>query len=108
MIGVVAHQSGQMEAQVGVLGRSETRELAHGPKPAAVHRGMNTARIRRLAREAEVAVRVPIRQICFRVQPANGMPGNGGEFGLALGAFFQSRLKRVFLPGLFFGGGRSI
>ncbi len=123
MIGVVAHQSGQIEgcgesglalreeiaeALVGIFGRAEARELPHRPKPAAVHGGMNSAGVRRLAREAEIVLGVPIRQIRFRVQAANRIPGNGGEFGLSFGAFFQRRMKRVFLPGLFLGGGRSI
>src|SRR6267143_4300824 len=36
------------------------------------------------------------------------MPGNRGEFGLSLGTLFKRRLKRVFLPGFFFGGRYSI
>src|SRR5712692_8425493 len=36
------------------------------------------------------------------------MSGNGGEFGLSLGAFFQRRLEGVFLPGLFFNGRLAI
>src|SRR6266481_3299490 len=90
VIGVVAHQSGQIEsggeasltlrkeiaeALVGVFGGPESRELAHGPEPAAVHRRMDAACVRRLAREAEVAVRVPIWQISFGVQPANRVRG---------------------------------
>ncbi len=123
MIGVVAHQSGQVEgggeaglalreeiaeALVGIFGCSESCKLPHSPEPAAVHRRMNAAGIRRLTREAEIAVRIPIQQIRFGVQPANRMPGNGGELGLSLRAFIQYRLKRVFLPGLFLGGRLSI
>ncbi len=123
VIGVVAHQSGQIEsggeasltlrkeiaeALVGVFGGPESRELAHGPEPAAVHRRMDAACVRRLAREAEVAVRVPIWQIRFGVQPANRVRGNRGEFGLALRTFFKSGLEGVFLPRLFFGGGLAM
>src|SRR5258708_31732267 len=122
-MGGVAHQSGQVEssgeaglalcqeiaeALVRVFSGSKARELTHGPKPAAMHRGMNAARIRGLAREAEVAVRIPIWQIRFRVQPLNRVPGNGGELGLPLMAFFKGRMEGVFLPCLFFGRRRSI
>src|SRR5947209_14241055 len=40
-------------------------------RSAAVHRGVNSARVRRLAWETEVAVRVPIGEVRFGVQPAN-------------------------------------
>src|SRR5258708_36414278 len=102
-MGGVAHQSGEVEssgeaglalrqeiaeALVRVFSGSKARELTHGPKPAAMHRGMNAARIRGLAREAEVAVGFPIWQIRFRVQPANRIARNRGEFRLSLRAFF--------------------
>src|SRR5947209_14176133 len=77
-------------------------------RSAAVHRGVNSARVRRLAWETQVAVRVPIGEVRFGVQPANRMPGNRGELGQPLGAFFQRGLKRVFHPGLFLGGRLSV
>ena len=67
MVGVVAHQRGQIEgdgkaglalreqiaeALVGVFGGAEAGELAHGPEASAIHRGMNAARVRRLAGQA--------------------------------------------------------
>ncbi len=82
MIGIVAHERGQVEgggeaglalreeiaeALVSVLGGTEAGELPHGPEAAAVHRGMNAAGIWRLAREAEIAVGIPVGQICFGV-----------------------------------------
>src|SRR6185369_13548778 len=41
------------EALVGLLGRAEARELAHRPEAAAVHRRVDAARERELAREAD-------------------------------------------------------
>ena len=64
MIGVVAHQRGEIEgggesglalrekiaeAGVGVFGGAETGELTHGPQAAAVHGGVNAAGVGRLA-----------------------------------------------------------
>ena len=66
MVGVVAHQGREIErdrepglsaleqelvALVGVLGGAEAGELAHGPEPAAVHRGVDAAGERELARQ---------------------------------------------------------
>ena len=71
MVGVVAHQRGQVEghgkaglslreqvaeARVGILGGAEAGELAHGPQAAAVHAGVDAARVGRLAGQAEIAV----------------------------------------------------
>src|SRR5580698_5782623 len=65
MIGIEAHQRGQIEghgktrlalakevaiAGVGFFCRGEARELAHGPEPAAIHVAMNAAGVRELAR----------------------------------------------------------
>src|SRR6266567_2959179 len=104
VIGVVAHQGGKIESGgeaslslgeeiteslVGVFGGAESRELAHGPKAPAVHRGMDAARIRRLTGKTEVTARIPVWQISIRIQPANRMPGDGREFRLSFGTFFQ-------------------
>src|SRR2546425_6658096 len=43
------------EAGVRLLGRAETGVLAHRPQPAAVHRGIGTARVRERPRRALVA-----------------------------------------------------
>ena len=67
MIGVVAHQRRHVERRrqarlamveqvakplVGLLRGAESRELAHRPQPAAVHRAVHAARVRKLARQA--------------------------------------------------------
>src|SRR5260370_24476009 len=59
MVGVIAHQRGEVErhreaglaalqqelvAAVGILGRAEARELPHGPEAAAVHALVDAAR----------------------------------------------------------------
>ena len=86
VIGVVTHQRRQIKrdgktclplrkqvtkARVRVLSRAEARELAHGPKLAAVHRGVNAAGVGRLAGEAEIAPCVPACKIPLRVKPSN-------------------------------------
>src|SRR5438128_7116323 len=43
------------EAGVRLLGRAETGVLAHRPQPAAVHRGIGTARVRERPRRGLVA-----------------------------------------------------
>ncbi len=70
VVGVVAHERGHVErgrepglpvlgevaeALVRLLRRAEAGELAHRPEPAAVHRRIDAARERILARIAEVA-----------------------------------------------------
>ncbi len=119
MVGVVAHQGRKIESGgeaglslgeeiteslVGVFGGAESRELAHGPKTPAVHRGMDAARIRRLTGKTEVTFRIPVWQISLGIKPANRVPGDGREFRLSFGTFFQGRLQSVFFPGLLFGG----
>ncbi len=74
IVGVITHQCGQIEGDrkaglslrkekaktlVRILGRSEPGELTHGPEPAAIHRGVDTARVGRLAGHPEVPLRVP-------------------------------------------------
>ena len=66
MVGVVAHQRGKVEghgetgltplqqelvALVGVFGGAEPGKLAHGPEPAPVHRRVDAAGIRKIARQ---------------------------------------------------------
>ena len=80
VVGVIAHQRRQIErdrkpglalreqiaeALVGVLGGAKAGELAHGPQAAAIHGGMNAARVGRLAGIAEVALRVPAGEISW-------------------------------------------
>ncbi len=69
MVGVVPHQRRHVErgreaglavveqvpeSLVRLLGRAEARELPEGPQPAAVHRRVDAARVRVLARESRV------------------------------------------------------
>ena len=49
-----------VEALVRLLGRAEAGELAHRPQAPAVHRRVDAARERVLAREAEVALVVEL------------------------------------------------
>ena len=138
MVGVVAHQRGQIEgdgesaaamlqqifvALVGLLGRGEAGELPHGEKLAAISGGVNAARVGWLAGIAEIVLFAPILgQIGLRVEAANGHAGNRGEARMAvlveiyargradgsLGRFFESGGER-FLGPLFFGfGGMTV
>ena len=85
-VGVVAHQRGHVEgraearlavleqvveALVGLLGGAEAGELAHRPQPPAVHRRVDAARERRLAREADPLGR---RQVGVGVERAHRLP----------------------------------
>ena len=89
MIGVIAHQRGQVEcdgkaaaavleqifvALVGFLGRGESGELPHGVELAAISGGVNAAREWRLRRE--------IQDIFLRSSPREDRPAcRGGESG---------------------------
>src|SRR5260370_23486796 len=105
MVGVVAHQRGQGEGHrnsvlplreqvpetpIGVLGRTEARELTHGPQPAAIHRWMNAASVGRLAGNAQFARRIRSREITRRVKTLDCMAGNRCELGRTLWRFLQS------------------
>ncbi len=100
VVGIVAHEGGEIEsggearlavseeiakALVGVFGGAEAGELAHGPEAGAVHGGVNAAGVGRLAREAEVAGGIPVGEVGGGVEAADGIAGDGGEVGLALG-----------------------
>ena len=89
------------KALIGVFRCAEAGELTHRPEAPPMHGGMNAAGVGRLTREAQFAVGIPAGEISGRIKPADGISGNGGEFRLALGAFFESEAKRVFLPGGF-------
>ena len=135
MVGVVAHERGQIEgdrksaaavleqifvALVGLLGRGEARELPHGEKLAAISGGVNAARVGRLAGIAKILLFAPVLgEIGLRVETANGHAGNGGEARVAvlveihagrradgtLGRFLERRGERLFCP-ILFGGRR--
>ena len=44
-------------------GGAEAGVLPHGPEPAAIHRGIDAARERKFAGEAEIALVIPIAEI---------------------------------------------
>src|SRR5688572_13203496 len=94
MIRVTPHKRGQVEsdAQAGaaftqqmlvalvrVLGCAESRELTHGPQPAAVAARMNAARVRKLAGIAEVSAIVEIAHIVSRIEAIDWAPRDRGE-----------------------------
>ena len=81
VVGVVAHLRRQIEgdaqaadalreqiavARVRLRGRAEPGVLPHRPQPAAVHRRLDAAGERKLARQAELRVRIPAGQIAGR------------------------------------------
>ncbi len=120
MIGVVAHERGQIEgdgeaglalreqitkALIGVFGGAEAGELAHGPEAAAIHGGMNAAGVRRLARVAEIFLGRPIREIGGSVEALDRIVGDGGELFRALRRLFESWLKNFLFPFEFGGRG---
>ncbi len=107
VVGVVAHQrrhverGGQpilalseqeVEARVGVLGKSETRELAHRPQPPAIHRAVHTACVRKLAGVAE---RVVVRSghVVGRVERVEFHVGHGRETDRTLACLLVGRLE---------------
>jgi len=76
MIRVVTHQSWKVERSrearlplrkqiakplIRIFGGAKSRELPHRPQAAAVHRRVNSSRVRRFARLTEVYVRIPTR-----------------------------------------------
>ena len=87
MVGVVAHERGQIEgngeaaaavfeeifvALVRFFGRGEAGEHTHRPKLAAVAGRVNAARVGRLARIPEVLLVIPIGgEISLGVKAAN-------------------------------------
>src|ERR1700757_1114511 len=95
MIGVVAHQGGEVErdgqpaaavleqifvALVGLLRRSEAGELPHRIKLAAISRSMNPACERRLAGISEISFFAPVGgKIGLRVEASNGHTGDCRE-----------------------------
>src|SRR5271167_3062821 len=115
MIGVVAHQRGKVErrgksslavrqkiaeALIGVFGRAESRKLAHGPKPRAIHRGMDAARVGRFAGKTEIAGGIPTAEIGIGVKPPDRITRSSCEFFSAFGIFRERGSQRVSLPRL--------
>jgi hypothetical protein len=103
VVGVVAHQRGQIEgdgktaapllqqilvALIGFFRRGKAGKLAHRPQLAAIACGVNAAGIRGLSRMAEVlfGVLVPIcGEIGGGIEPLDRNAGDGGEAGGAIG-----------------------
>ena len=114
MIRVVSHQRGKIEshgeaglslreqvtvARVAVFGGAEAGELAHGPQPAAVHGGVDSARQGRLTRERQVATLLPAGKLGGRVHATDGMSGDRGELRRAFGEFVRRGLVRALAHG---------
>ena len=74
MVGVVAHQRGQVkgggetrlalrqqiaEALIGIFCSTKAGKLPHRPQTTAMHGGVDAPRVRRLARIAKVTFRIP-------------------------------------------------
>src|SRR4051794_9515681 len=113
MIGVVAHLGRQIKRyrepglaalqQVAIAGVRFLRGgvasiLAHRPEAAAVHVWLNTARVGRLAREAETAIGVPLGEIVRAVQRIDGDARRRLEALAALRRTFAGGLQRPLLP----------
>src|ERR1700674_710848 len=128
MVGVVAHQRGQVEsnrkppasmlkqilvALISFLWRGKAGELAHGEKLAAVSGGMNPTGKGRLSGITEILVIIPVLgQIRSGVKAADGNIRNRGEAGVPvlvevrargrtdrpLRSLLQSRRQRLFRP----------
>src|SRR5260221_10985391 len=122
MIRVVTHQSWEVERGrearlplrkqiakplIRILGGAKSRELPHGPQTPAMHRRVNSSRVRRFARLTEVYVGIPTRQIRGSVKPPNRMRGYRGERRLSFGTLRERGLQRILFPCDFFCGGLS-
>jgi len=92
------------EALVGVFGCSKPANWRMVQSRLRVHRGMNARGCTAARQESDGRRQDPNGAGRLGVQPADRMPGNRREFGLSFRTFFQRRLERVLLPGLFFGG----
>ena len=94
VVGVEAHQGRHVEggrepvlavleqvaeARVGLLDRAEARELAHRPQPPPIHRRVDAAGERVLARVTELRRRVEALQVLLGVQRLDRVPGEGLE-----------------------------
>ena len=72
-------------AAIGFDGGAEAGVLAHGPEAAAVHRGIDAARERKLARVAEVALGIESGEIFGRDDGFHRQTRGGGGFALGDG-----------------------
>ena len=64
-----------LEAGVRLAGRAETRVLAHGPRPAAVHARVGTAGVRVLSRISELLGVVEAFEVLWLVEGLDLDPG---------------------------------
>ena len=138
VVGVVAHQRGQIEcdgkaaaavlqqifvALIGFFGRREAGELPHGVELAAISSSVNAAGKWRRAGIPEIFFLAPVLgEIGLRVEAANGDAGNRGEAGVPvlveihasgranrpLGGFFEGGRKRLLRPLLLVSGGMAV
>ena len=121
MVGIVAHQRGQIEGDgkpaaavfqqifitlVGFLRRGEARELPHGEKLAAISGGVNAARVGRLAGIAKIFFFAPVlRQIGFGIEASNRHAGNRSEACTALLVKIHARERANGTLGIFLDRG---
>ena len=68
----------EAKALVGLAGGAEAGELPHGPQPAAVHAGVNAARVRVLAGETEVGFRIEVAELFGSIQRLDGDAADRG------------------------------
>ncbi len=75
------------KALVGLLDGAEAGELAHRPQPPPVHRGIDAAGERMLARVAELLGRIEALEVLLGVERLDRMARDRLEQRLALGLF---------------------
>src|SRR3954454_24229091 len=115
VVGVASHQRWKIEGDaeagaasgeqglippVRLLGRTESRELAHRPQLPAVARRMDTADVRKFAWVVEIALVVELREVVGRVEAGDRPARNRGERHVALGCPLQRGVKHFALPPL--------
>ena len=104
VVGVVAHQRGEIEghgeaglplrqeivvALVGLFGRGEAGELAHGPELAAIHVAMDAARVRKLSG----------RRVLYAVRAVHGLDRHAANCRkLAFGGFHEYPAFPILAP----------
>src|SRR5215208_5234018 len=68
-----------LEPLIGVKGRAESRELAHGPQLSAVASRVNAARVRGRARKAYLGFIIEIWNAVWGVEALDRNKRSGGE-----------------------------
>src|SRR5262249_925314 len=87
-----------LEALVGVFRGAEAGDLAHGPQPSAVHRGIRAARERVLPGQSDILER-RVGRIERGIDTLHRKPGQGPELGLPLRRLLEEGGKLLLLPG---------